>query len=269
MTGDYLVTYYANVMEDMESVFKALADSNRRLLLDKLNERDGQTLVELQRHLPEMTRFGTMKHLHVLEDAGLIITLKSGRKKFHYLNRVPIQLVYDRWVSHFAQTWTRPLTGLKTQLEEAGMSSTVSHLFEVYINAPQDRVWQALTDGSMTQQYYFGSAVTSDWKAGAPYKYVMPDGQSMIEGTIVDIDPPNRLVTTFAAQWEGTENEMPSTVIYELESLGDVTKLRLIHEGLQAASPFAEGFRDGWSQILSALKTLLETGKPLPLPTPG
>ena len=93
-----------------DDVFKALADASRRTLLDLLFERDGQTLSELQVHLP-MTRFGCMKHLQVLEDAGLITTRKVGREKLHYLNTVPIQLVYDRWVGKYARPWAGPRHG--------------------------------------------------------------------------------------------------------------------------------------------------------------
>ncbi len=260
-----MVTYHLAAMEEMEPVFKALSDPNRRLLLDKLHEQDGQTLLELQGHLPAMTRFGTMKHLKVLEEAGLVITRRSGREKHHYLNRVPIQMVYDRWVSKYARTWTRTLSGLKGFLEDSLMAEQVTHIFEVYINATPERIWQALTDGDMTRHYYFGTTVSSEWSNGSPYSYTTPDGFAMLEGTVVEADPPKRLVTTFKANWEGTENDPISTVIFEIEPAGQVSKLRLTHEGLQAGSPLTSGVRDGWSQILSAMKTLLETGKPLPL----
>jgi DNA-binding transcriptional ArsR family regulator len=100
----------------MDEVFKALADPTRRSLLDELFERDGQTLSALERRLP-MTRFGVMKHLRVLEEAGLVTTRRRGREKLHFLNPVPIQLVHDRWVSKYAEPWAATLTGLKTRLE--------------------------------------------------------------------------------------------------------------------------------------------------------
>jgi len=117
LTGDYLVTYYPAVTDD-DRVFKALADPTRRLLLDRLFERDGRTLTELESRL-DMTRFGVMKHLRVLEDAGLVTTRKRGREKLHFLNPVPIQLIHERWVSKYAERWAGTLTGLKRQLEEA------------------------------------------------------------------------------------------------------------------------------------------------------
>jgi DNA-binding transcriptional ArsR family regulator len=102
----------------MDEVFKALADPTRRDLLDALREQDGQTLSALEERLP-MTRFGVMKHLRVLEDAGLLTTRRRGREKLHFLNPVPIRLIYERWVSKYAEPWTASLSGLKTELEES------------------------------------------------------------------------------------------------------------------------------------------------------
>jgi DNA-binding transcriptional ArsR family regulator len=103
----------------MDEVFKALADPTRRGLLDRLFERDGQTLGELEEGL-SMTRFGVMKHLKVLEEAGLLTTRKRGREKLHFLNPVPIRLVYERWVSKYAEPWASALSELKTEIEEEG-----------------------------------------------------------------------------------------------------------------------------------------------------
>ena len=102
----------------MDDVFKALADPTRRNLLDRLYERDGQTLSALEARLP-MTRFGVMKHLRVLEEANLVTTRRRGREKLHFLNPVPIRLIHDRWVSKYAEPWVATLTGLKKGLEEA------------------------------------------------------------------------------------------------------------------------------------------------------
>jgi DNA-binding transcriptional ArsR family regulator len=101
----------------MDAVFKALADPTRRELLDRLFEQDGQTLGRLEADQP-MTRFGVMKHLRVLEDAGLITTRKRGREKLHFLNAVPIQQIHERWVSKYAQPWAATLTGIKRAAEE-------------------------------------------------------------------------------------------------------------------------------------------------------
>ena len=104
-------------MADDDRVFKALADSTRRFLLDRLFVRDGRTLTELECEL-EMTRFGVMKHLRILEDAGLVVSRKSGRHKLHFLNPVPIRLIHDRWIDKFTERRVAALTDLKRQLEE-------------------------------------------------------------------------------------------------------------------------------------------------------
>jgi DNA-binding transcriptional ArsR family regulator len=104
-------------MHDDDRVFKALADPTRRHLLDRLYKRDGRTLSELESEL-EMTRFGVMKHLRVLEDAGLVVTRREGREKLHFLNVVPIRLVHDRWIDKFTERRVSALTDLKRRLEK-------------------------------------------------------------------------------------------------------------------------------------------------------
>src|SRR5882724_4663111 len=101
----------------MDDVFRALADPTRRSLLDELFKEDGQSLSALEQRLP-MTRFGVMKHLKVLEEAGLVTTRKRGREKLHFLNPVPIRLIHDRWVSKYSEPWVSALTGLKKGLED-------------------------------------------------------------------------------------------------------------------------------------------------------
>ena len=242
-------------MED-DIVFKALADETRRRLLDLLSERDGQTLSELCAQAAQsMTRFGCMKHLQVLEEAGLVTTRKVGREKLHYLNPIPIQQVYDRWVSKYAQPWTRSLSVLKHVLEESAMSEKPSHVFRIYIRTTPEQLWRALTDGAMTELYYFGTRVESSWQVGAPYHYVRGDGSKMIDGEVLESQPPHRLVTSFNPLWE-TSDAPPSRVTFEIEPQGDVCKLTLTHEGAHAGQ---EGIIDGWTRIVSSLKTLLET----------
>jgi DNA-binding transcriptional ArsR family regulator len=101
-----------------DAVFKALADSTRRHLLDRLFERDGRTLSELESDL-DMTRFGVMKHLRVLEAAGLVVARRSGREKLHYLNPVPIRLIHDRWIGKYTERQVSALAELKAQLEDS------------------------------------------------------------------------------------------------------------------------------------------------------
>jgi len=110
-----LVTYPGSVTDD-DRVFKALADPTRRFLLDLLFARDGRTLTELESEL-EMTRFGVMKHLRVLEEAGLVVTRRSGREKLHFLNPVPIQLIHNRWIDKYTERHASALIDLKNELE--------------------------------------------------------------------------------------------------------------------------------------------------------
>ena len=111
-----MVTYSLGVDDD--AVFRALADPTRRHLLDHLYERDGRTLSELVGEQEEMTRFGVMKHLRVLESAGLVVTRRAGREKLHFLNPVPVRLIHDRWISKYAERQVSALAELKTELED-------------------------------------------------------------------------------------------------------------------------------------------------------
>src|SRR5215210_2552965 len=170
----------------MDDVFRALADPTRRSLLDELFREDGQTLTALEERLP-MSRFGVMKHLKVLEEAGLVVTKKRGREKLHFLNPVPIRLVHDRWVSKFAEPWAASLTGLKRDLEEDLMEK----VFEIYIKTTPERLWEAITDSEMRQKYTFGVGIRSDWTTGSGYEAVHEGGGIRIsEGENPEINPP-------------------------------------------------------------------------------
>ena len=247
-------------MED-DRVFRALADPTRRLLLDQLFERDGRTLTEMV-SLLEMTRFGVMKHLRALEDAGLVITRRRGREKLHFLNPVPIRLVHDRWVSKYAEPWAATLSGLKHELEER----TMEKVFEIYIKTTPERLWQAITDPEMRRKYNFGVAVDSDWQPGSTYQGSSPMAPAPIfEGEILEVDRPRRLVQTFRALWgEDVKSEGTSRVTWEIEPVGDSCRVLVTHDQLR------EGANDqlygGWMMVLSGLKTLLETGELLTTP---
>src|SRR4051812_38077281 len=149
-------------MLGMDEVFRALADPTRRRLLDELFEEDGQTLGALERRLP-MTRFGVMKHLKVLEEAGLVVSKRRGREKLHFLNPVPIRLVHDRWVSKYAEPWAATLTGLKRQLEG---KKTMEQVFEIYIKTTPERLWQAITDSDRRGKHHFRASAPSDVSPG-------------------------------------------------------------------------------------------------------
>jgi len=146
----------------MDTVFRALADPTRRSLLDELFREDGQTLSALEGRLP-ITRFGVMKHLRVLEEAGLVVTKRRGREKLHFLNPVPIRLVHDRWVSKYAEPWAATLSDLKHRLED----KTMEKVFEIYIKTTPERLWEAITSPEMRAKYTFGVRVNSDWKPGS------------------------------------------------------------------------------------------------------
>src|ERR1700726_1890636 len=133
----------------MDAVFRALADPTRRSLLDELFKQDGQTLSALEARLP-MTRFGVMKHLKLLEEAGLVVSRRRGREKLHFLNAVPIRLVHDRWVSKYAEPWAAELSDLKSRLE-----SPMEKIFEIYIRTTPERLWEAITTADVRSKYQF------------------------------------------------------------------------------------------------------------------
>jgi uncharacterized protein YndB with AHSA1/START domain len=247
--------------------FRALADPSRRLLLDRLYERDGQTLGELTGHLPEMTRFGVMRHLDVLETAGLITTRKEGREKRHFLNPVPIRLIHDRWISKYAAPVVGAMTALKGHLEAPPMAASLDdfdHVYSIYINAAPERVWRAITDGDETVQYYYGTRVLSDWQQGSHIRYDNPDGTVAADGEVLAVDPPKRLEMTFLARWDPEiEAEGPVRQVWEIEpSENGVCRLTVTTD-LVPGSTTERDFAGGITYIVSGLKTLLETGEAL------
>ncbi len=250
------------VTEPTAPIFRALADPNRRVLLDRLFERDGQTLGELCEHLPDMTRFGVMKHLGILEDADLVSTVRSGREKRHFLNPVPIRLVHDRWISKFAEPVVGAMSAIKAQLESS--MDTIDHVYSVYIKAAPDRVWRAITDGNETVRYYFGTRVTSDWQTGSPLSYAYPDGSIAADGVVLEIDPGRRIVMAFHPRWDpGIESEGPIRMTWEVEATDDGGSKLTVTSALKPGSQSAEAFAGGIVHIVSGLKTLIETGEPL------
>jgi uncharacterized protein YndB with AHSA1/START domain/DNA-binding transcriptional ArsR family regulator len=250
-----------------EAVFRALADPTRRQLLDLLFARDGRTLTDLESALP-MTRFGVMKHLRVLEEAGLITTRKVGREKYHYLNPVPIQLISDRWINKYSAVRASALADLKTVLEGGNFMATDSKpklVYQIIIKAPQQRVWEAITTPEFTARYYYGSTLKTDLTVGSPFTYYMANGAPVVEGEVVLSDPPNRLVHTYHSLWPPMNEDAPTKVTWELEAMpGDVTKVTVIHEDFQGETATYQGLQSGgWAWILSNMKTLLETGEPM------
>ena len=244
----------------VDEVFRALADPTRRSLLDELFREDGQTLTDLRARF-EMTRFGVMKHLKVLEDAGLVVTRRRGREKLHFLNPVPIRVVHDRWVSKYAAPWAAALSELKSDLEDP-----MEKVFEIYIKTTPERLWHAITDPDTRAKYSFGVEITSDWDAGTGYHSTAWGGNVEIaEGENLEVDPPRRLVQSFRALWsDDVKAEGTSRVTWEIEPVGDSCQLTVTHDQLPAGAN--EELYGGWPMILSGLKTWLETGELLTTP---
>jgi uncharacterized protein YndB with AHSA1/START domain/DNA-binding transcriptional ArsR family regulator len=263
-----VVTYCRSVDDE---VFRALADSSRRTLLDRLFERDGQTLGELEGALPGMTRFGVMKHLRVLEAAGLVTSRKVGRERHHYLNPVPIRRIHDRWLDRYRIRAADLLDDLRATLESEPMTTpdlatavAPKHVFATFIRATPADIWRALTESEFTTRYYYRSTVHSDFKAGSAYEY-RTQGELAIEGTVLEAEPQRRLAMSFHAVWsEEVAADAPSRLTFEIEEAGPgVSKLTVVHEDLDGRGATAREVAGGWPLILAGLKTLLETGEPL------
>jgi uncharacterized protein YndB with AHSA1/START domain/DNA-binding transcriptional ArsR family regulator len=242
----------------MEKIFRALGDASRRRLLDALLKKDGQTLAELDAALPDVTRFATMKHLRVLEAAGLVSTRRAGRAKLHYLNPVPIRRIHDRWISKYAEPLIATMTRLKSGLEE-----NMKHVYEIFIRTTPEKLWRAITDPDETQKYFYGSRVESTWKPGARIGYRMPDGSIAIEGTLIEVVANRKFSQMWRALWdEKMRAEPPHKVTWEITPMKGVCKLTVLHEDLgEEALRQVSG---GIVHIVSGLKTLLETGQALP-----
>jgi uncharacterized protein YndB with AHSA1/START domain/DNA-binding transcriptional ArsR family regulator len=243
----------------VDLVFKALADPTRRSLLDELYGRDGQTLSELEARF-SMTRFGVMKHLRLLEEAGLVVTKRQGREKHHYLNAVPIRLVHDRWVSKFAEPWVAGLSEMKQRLERP-----MEKVFEIYIRTTPERLWEAITDSDIRGKYQFGNWQRSDWSPGSHYEMGNPKAGVLGEGVNLEVDPPRRLVQTMVALWgDDVKSEGTSRITWEIEPVGDSCRLTVTHDQLREGAN--SQLYGGWPMILSGLKTWLETGEVLTTP---
>jgi len=213
-------------------VFRALADESRRELLDLVKGEPGLTVGELAARFP-FTRFALMKHIRTLETANLLVSRREGKRKRLYLNGVPLQQVYDRWMSKYSAFWARRLTALRRDLEqeEKLMVNDPKHVHVIYIRTTVDDLWRAITSSKMTTQYFFHSAVESDFKPGSPIRYYMdsPDGKREIPvaGEILECVPKSRLSHSFVFHGEPGP---PSRVTYEIEQAGPLVKLTVVHD---------------------------------------
>ncbi|MFC7624680.1 ArsR/SmtB family transcription factor [Microlunatus sp. GCM10028923] len=257
----------------MDEVFKALADVTRRRLLDGLNARNGQTLRELCDGL-ELSRQSVSKHLAVLEDAQLVTTTRRGREKLHYLNAAPINAVADRWMTHYDRHRAATLADLKTALENP-MGNT-EFVYTTYIKTSPERLWQALTEPAFTRRYW-GTAFETDWQPGSPMVWIDENGHRTQdpEQIVLEADPPRRLSYTwhtFTPQWAeaagvsepdlaALRGERRSKISFELEPAGEQVRLTVIHGDCEPGGLLLQMISGGWPQLLSDLKTLLETGE--------
>jgi uncharacterized protein YndB with AHSA1/START domain/DNA-binding transcriptional ArsR family regulator len=245
----------------MDNVFKALADPTRRHLLDSLHERNGQTLGELCERVA-MTRQAASQHLDVLEAANLVSTLRRGREKLHFLNPVPLREIEERWIDKFERPRLRALTTLRRRAEDS-MIDRPAFVYVIYISSTAEQVWKALTDPDLTEAYW-GHRNESDWEPGSPWAHRRSDGSGAadVEGTVLESIPPRRLVLTWAAAG-GRGSAIPSRVTFDLQPSGPVVRLRVTHQEL-ADEKERYDVGSGWPAVISNLKSLLETGRPLP-----
>jgi len=261
----------------MDEVFRALADPSRRRLLDALHARGGQSLRELGEGL-DMTRQAVSKHLAVLEAAGLVVTSRHGREKWHHLNAAPINDVADRWIRRYDRARAQALADLRDALEGTAVTTSEdTFVYVSYIRTTPERLWAALTDPAFITRYYGGGGPSSDWREGSKVLWSMghEDGTHDWDQHVLESDPPRRLSYT----WHTYQPEMaaifgwsderlaelrrePRTrVTFDVEDVGDgAVRLTVTHDGFVPGSEMRRGVVGGWPGILSNLKSLLETG---------
>jgi DNA-binding transcriptional ArsR family regulator/uncharacterized protein YndB with AHSA1/START domain len=255
----------------MDDVFKALADPSRRQLLDRLNAQNGQTLRELCAGL-DMARQSVSKHLRILEDADLVVTVRQGREKLHYLNAAPINELADRWINHYDRQRVDALSDLKTALEEPIMGKP-SFVYTSYINTTPEQLWKALTAPEFTKRYW-NLTLESTWEVGAPITW-NHDGATIEdpEQVVLESDPYRRLAYTWhsftpewAALYEVDEERRARLVAenrtrasFDLEPVDSQVRLTVVHDGFDDDSQVASMVSHGWPHVISALKTMLET----------
>jgi len=249
------------VAEDLSLVFKALADPTRRQLLDRLHERNGQTLGELCGSLA-MARQSASQHLDVLAAANLISTTWHGREKLHHLNPVPLHDIQERWIDKFERPRLRALSAIRHSAEEQAMTAPPTYVYVTYIKATPEQVWHALTDADLTARYW-GHRNESDWQPGSTWQHVRTDGSGIadVTGTVIEAVRPDRLVLTFPGSEE--QHEQPSQVTFTIEPHEEIVRLTVRHDDVPSESDY-EAVSAGWPAVMANLKSLLETGDVLP-----
>jgi uncharacterized protein YndB with AHSA1/START domain/DNA-binding transcriptional ArsR family regulator len=265
----------------MDAIFRALADPSRRRLLDRLNERSGQSLRELCAGL-DMARQSVTKHLDVLVAAGLVTVAWRGRERLHYLNTAPINDIADRWIGRYNRERVRALADLRDALEERTMSGH-EFVYATYIRTTPEALWRALTDPAFTFRYW-GAGLVSDWKVGSPVLWrSAPDAEPVdMEQVVLESDPPRRLSYTWhnyqpehagffgwsPERYAELRKEPRGKVTFEIEpAAGSSVKLTVRHDGFEGDTEMLKALSGrnektgGWPEILANLKTLLETGE--------
>jgi DNA-binding transcriptional ArsR family regulator/uncharacterized protein YndB with AHSA1/START domain len=258
----------------MDEVFRALADPNRRLLLDRLRIRNGQNLSELCAGLG-MARQSVTKHLEVLEAAGLVTSVRQGRERVHHLNAAPINDIADRWINRYDRARIEALSDLKHALEDTTMTEP-RFTYTTYIHTTPEQLWRALTDPAFTERYW-GARLESDWQVGSPVTW-HEQGATMLDAAqvVLESDPPRRLAYTwhtFTPEWAAAHGlgdellrtlaaERRSRVRFDIEQADDgLVRLTVVHDDFEPGSTVLQMVQDGWPRLLSDLKTLLESDR--------
>ena len=261
----------------MDEVFKALADPNRRRLLDRLNERNGQSLRDLCAGL-DMARQSVSKHLAVLEDANLVTTVWRGREKLHHLNAEPINAIARRWIHRYDRDRVGALADLKSALEEPVDTTFV---YTTYINTTPEQLWRALTEPEFTRRYWGGLELESDWRVGSPVLLRYAPGEAAKDHgqVVLESDPYRRLAYSWhnyqpehaelfgwsPEKFAELRQEPVTRVAFDLQDLDGRVRLTVTHDGFdgetemyRAVSGELEG-SGGWPELVSDLKSLLES----------
>jgi DNA-binding transcriptional ArsR family regulator/uncharacterized protein YndB with AHSA1/START domain len=262
----------------MDDVFRALADPSRRRLLDSLNTRNGQTLRELCAEL-DMARQSVSKHLAILEEANVVTTVRRGREKLHYLNAAPINDIAERWINQYDRHRVHALANLKRALEEGTTMDKPEFVYTSYITTTPEQLWRALTEPEFTMQYW-QTTFDTDWNVGSTMTWSRKGVTTADpEQVVLESDPFRRLSYTwhsFTPEWAATveisdddyakiASERRSRVTFEIEPVDDQRcRLTVVHDQFDPGSHVVEMVSGGWPHVISALKTLLETGSTVP-----
>lgn len=246
---------------DDERVFRALADATRRLLLDRLDERDGQSLRELCAGL-SMARQSVTKHLAVLESANLVTTQRRGRDRLHHLNPGPINAIADGWIDRYSRH--RPQAELPSALHSTmdGAPGPGEFVYTTYIRTTPERLWHAVTTPAISDSA-LGHAIESDWSKGSPYVWVEGGVRTENPGQLIqESDPYQRLAFTYPSTDTATADQGRSRVAFDIDPLDDQVGLTVTHHGLRPGSAMYQQISRSWPLKLANLKSELELAAP-------